>query len=92
MAQTAQVRPGQTLPDIAIEHCGHISSWAEIARLNGLDMTAGLTAGQVLKLPEVAQKRVVKILFEGGWHPAAGSTAVLEGIDYWGIAYDFIIS
>ncbi len=92
MARTAQVRPGQTLPDMAIEHCGHISGWAEIARLNGLDMTAGLTAGQLLKLPEVQGKRVVKILCEGGWHPAAGFSPVLEGIDFWGIEYDFVIA
>lgn len=86
------VKPGQTLPDIAVQHCGHLSAWAGIAALNGLGLTDALAAGQVLKLPDIADKRVVAYLKAGGHEPAAGAVqafVVLEGIGYWAIEEDF---
>lgn len=92
--RTATVKPGQALPDIAIQHCGHLGAWAGIAALNGLGLTDALAAGQVLQLPDQTDKRVVAYLKSGGHEPAAGEVQtfiVLEGIGYWAIEDDFIV-
>lgn len=89
---TVKVQAGQTLLDIAIQELGSADAVAALAFLNELDITAEITAGQVLKLPEVTNKRVVRALDEAGIFPATHISEILEGIDYWGIEYDFIVS
>lgn len=89
---TVNVLPGQTLLDVAIQHLGDQSAVAALAQANGLDMTATITAGQVLTLPTVVSKRVVKVMTEGGYKPATNLVGNLEGIGYWGIEYDFVVS
>lgn len=88
----ATVKPGQTLPDIAVQYCGGVSSWAELASLNGLPMTAGLTAGQVLALPEPSDKRTAAFFKGGGYFPAAGQIVPYgDGIGWWVLENDFIV-
>lgn len=86
------VKPGQTLLDISIQYLGTASAVAGLAQLNGLDMTATISAGQVLTLPDVSDKRVVKMLLEGGQVPATNLSGDLEGIEFWAIEYDNIVS
>ncbi|MBL7779925.1 MAG: LysM peptidoglycan-binding domain-containing protein [Saprospiraceae bacterium] len=87
------VQPGQTLPDIAVQYCGALSAFPEIARLNGLSLTANIAAGQALVIPAVAtDKRVQQYFTQGGYVPASvGVKALDEGVSYWGIEYDFIV-
>jgi len=86
------VKPGQTLVDVAVQHLGAESGVAALAQANGLDMTAEVVAGQVLTLPEVENKRVVKVYKERGYVPATNISGELEGIEFWGIEYDFVVS
>ena len=85
-------RVGQTLKDISIQHLGSMEALGELARLNGLDLTTVLTPGQVLTLPDVYNKRVVKVYLEKNYVPATNPDLTMEGIEYWGIEFDFIVS
>jgi hypothetical protein len=89
---TAIARVGQTLTDISIQHLGSEEAVGELARLNSLDLTAVLIPGQVLYLPDVVGKRVVRVYTERNYVPAANVSSLLEGIDYWAIGIDFMIS
>lgn len=90
--RTITVASGQTLPDIAVQHCGDVAAWSEIAQLNSLGLTAEITSGQSLIVPDVYNKRNEQFIRVGGYRPAVGPYTVLEGIDYWAIGYDFIVS
>lgn len=91
--RTAIVKPGQTLPDIAIQYCGNLSALTELAYRNNLSVTADITSGQELILPDIVDKRVEAIYRAGNYCPAAGNNDVaLTGISRWGIEFDFIVS
>lgn len=98
MSKEIIIRPGQSVTDIAIEHAGQEDAAWTIAELNNISITEVLTAGQTLLIPDVdgnAQKRIVKVFSDNGYHPASDvdiDTEILEGIEYWGIEYDFIVS
>ncbi len=91
--RTAIVRPGQTFPDLAVQHCGNVAAWVEIANLNGFGMTEELAPGSVLKLPDPSDKRVVASFKANGLRPAAGDVGnfigFTEGIGFWAIGVDF---
>ena len=90
--KTVIAQAGQTLADLAIQYLGGLSSWADLARLNGLGLTDNITPGQALILPGVSDKRVAAIFKSGGYYPAAGAINISnEGVAYWGIEYDFIV-
>jgi len=93
MSRSITVQPGQTLPDIAVQYCGSLSAFPEVASLNGLALTASISAGQTLLIPAVATDKRVQLYFaQGGYVPASiGVKAVEEGVSYWGIEYDFIV-
>lgn len=87
-----KVAPGQTLADIAIQHCGSLSAWPDLARLNGLGLTEDIEAGQMLMLPAAYDKRTVAFFKSGGFVPAVGVVVVTgEGIGYWFIESDLIV-
>lgn len=52
---------GQTIFDIAIQSCGNVESAYDIALMNDIDMFSGLKTGMTLNVPDVVNKRVVKI-------------------------------
>lgn len=90
----ATVQPSQTLADLAVQHCGSFAALPALAALNGLAITADVAAGTALLLPEVVDKRTAAVYRSAGYVPAVGRTdpaLLLEGIDYWGIGYDFIV-
>lgn len=72
---TATALNGQTLFDIALQHCGAAEAAYDIARLNGLSLTAVLTPGQELQLPPVVSAQVVGRYRQDGIKPA---TEVIE--------------
>lgn len=86
------VQPGQTLLDIAIQAGGDEEMVAELAIVNGIEVTKELTPGMVLQLIAPINKRIARLFREGPYYPATGYSGELEGIDYWGIEYDFIVT
>jgi len=68
------VQPGQTLLDIAIQSAGSAEASVLLAQLNGLGVTDVLTAGMVLDLPDVIDKRVVRVYSIAGYVPASQFT------------------
>ena len=62
----------QCLADIAIEHCGSFEAVIHIARANNLSITAALTDGQLIHIPEQApqQPKIADRLRLQGIHPA----------------------
>lgn len=64
------VQAGQTIQDVAVQWLGSAEGAFQIAQLNDLSMTASLTPGQVLELPEVIDKRVRRAYELRGYRPA----------------------
>lgn len=91
-----EVLSGQTLIDIAMQELGDASRLFELAQLNGLLPTDDVIAGSVLIVPayETNRQNIVRQLQIN--KPSTGSTiveqALLEGVDYWAVGIDFIVS
>lgn len=91
---------GQNLLDIAIQATGDAAEALVIAISNGLCLTEDLEVGQPVTIPEniPGDANVRAFYRERNLHPATGVTkenetiASFEGIEYWGIEYDFIVS
>lgn len=91
---TATALAGQSLWDMALQHCGSADAAFGMARINGMNITDILEPGTVLSLPAVMNKRVVKYYMDNGIQPATGALAgstTGEGIGYWVIGADFVI-
>jgi hypothetical protein len=96
----ADILPGQTLADMAIQTQGSLESLVALAVLNGLSVTSLLTPGEMLNYsltPYAPQ--VVQMFAANNWTPASGSTipgpgapVLMSGIGYWGIEYNFVVS
>ena len=65
-----EVKQGQSLFDIAIQHCGGLGSVFAIAEANNLMPTAMLKAGQRITVPEAENKKVARYFEEHGIVPA----------------------
>ena len=50
---------GQTMFDIALQHCGSIEAAFEMAALNDVPVTSLLQPGATILLPEITNKRIV---------------------------------
>ena len=68
--KTVTVQSGQTLWDIAVQHCGTADAALEIAALMGIMPTTQPKTGEVLKVPDVVNKKVVKHYADHGLVPA----------------------
>jgi hypothetical protein len=86
------VYPGQTLADIALRYCGQLEAAFTIAHLNDVGITVPLEAGQQLTVPEPDDPRTVQLLERGGHQPAAQVIEEGQGIGYWTIEENFIVS
>lgn len=64
--KSVTVIQGQSIFDIAVQHCGSVDAAYPIARLNGLPLDATLLAGQALLVPELTDRRVVEELKRRG--------------------------
>lgn len=97
-----KVLDSQSLWDIAIRESGDISGVWEIAEKQDIGLTEELTAGEELEIPpEMKNRKIARFYDLNGIYPATGITIesmsgegalLLEGIEFWGIEYDFIIS
>lgn len=95
-----QSKNRQNLLDVALEHCGTFEAAMQLALLNELDLTVDLNQNTSLELPAIKKPRVVSNFQSLRHAPATGITTaevndmlgIGEGIEFWGIEYDFIVS
>ncbi len=102
MSDTDQVKivEGQSLFDIAIQRLGSAEAALEVAILNGLSLTDELTTGETLQLPGVINKAMAGYFKGKNIIPTTGAVAgddesgelIKEGIGYWAISVDFVVS
>jgi hypothetical protein len=94
---------GQTWFDIAMQELGDIERTVELARINGRSITDALEAGEVLHVPDfdLAKRDIIQLFSNSANKPASGDTAFLtqdpdtsggEGIEFWAIENDFVVS
>lgn len=94
-----EIHSRQSIFDVALQHCGNLESAFSIAELNGLSLTDDLEVGASMAMPEADNKQVVQYYAVNTMEPATAITqdeinAILatgEGIEFWGIEYDFIV-
>lgn len=98
MKQT--VLSSQSIFDLAVQELGSVEAAFELALLNDLSLTDNLTAGQMLELSDKQNRAVADYYAANGLKPATGLTeerinAITnggEGVEFWGIEYDFIVN
>ena len=94
----AEIAKGQTLFDMAVQHCGEASAAFDIAALNNLSLTDTPQAGTMLLLPNPSKPKVVDALAAHGVLPACAVEASTweriepMGVGFWRIGYTFVIS
>lgn len=96
---TATVTSHQSLLDVAVEHCGTMEDAMLLAFLNGRSLTDDLQNGEELTTDEPSDTATVQTFAVNRYKPASAITQeqileVLdqgEGIEFWGIEYDFIV-
>ena len=94
------VLEGQSFFDLATMYCGSPEMAYEFAGLNKKSVTDELEAGAVIKKPVANNKRIATYYSEKALQPATATTYISgggelpidEGIGYWAIEIDFIIS
>ena len=94
------VRQGQNLLDIALQSTGNADTALDIALANGLCLSDDLTVGQPIDIADTlaVNENVRNTYRTQTIYPATGITtantadAPFEGIEFWAIEYDFIVS
>lgn len=92
---TTKVLHGQTWIDIALQEVGDEHRLFELCDLNNSGITDDIAAGYVATTPdfESNKKSIVNTLRKV--RPASGisiAEELMEGIEYWGIEFDFVVS
>lgn len=92
----------QSLLDIAIQELGDISGIFDLAEKSGVSLTDELQTGRELELPlQLSDKQIAGYYASRRITPATaitidstsdGGELLLEGVEFWGIEYDFIVS
>ena len=90
----------QSVLDIVLQHCGGLEAAYDIALNNGISLSDDLDTGQELAVPEPTDETMAKHYNVNGIQPATAITSdeindtlnILEGVDFWGIEFDFVVS
>lgn len=88
----------QSILDIALQHTGSVENAFALALANGLSLTDDLAVGNWLMADSQelnANKEILNYYQSKNIQPATAITAVVEqpqGISYWAISTEFIIS
>ena len=96
--EAVRVEPGQSLFDLALQHCGSVEALFSLAQANGLSPTEGLIAGAEVIVCQPANRAVANLFAVNGIKPATSITKAeeqeiyQEGIEFWAIEEDFVIS
>ena len=92
---------GQTWLDIAMQELGDVERVMELTLLNGRSLTDSLQAGEVLNVPDfdVSKRRLIQLFANSANKPASGESfnaddavSIGEGIEFWAIENDFVVS
>jgi hypothetical protein len=94
------VLEGQNFFDLALIYCGSAESAVEFAQLNDMVVTDEPEAGTKLKKPSVSNKRIAGYYSDRTLQPSTSTTYTGgsgelpndEGIGFWAIEIDFIVS
>ena len=95
------VRNNQSLFDIALQTLGCTEAAFDIALINGISITDELLTGQILQIPSMSdytQRRNAEYYSINNILPATAitadiaTTALEEGIEFWTVEYDLIVS
>ncbi|QEM13488.1 hypothetical protein [Mucilaginibacter rubeus] len=91
-----EIKARQTPHDIAIQCGGTLDSIFEAAELMGIDVTDEVKPGTIVTAPAIAVQDVADYFRKYKISPASATTeleALLpEGVEFWAIEYDFIVS
>jgi hypothetical protein len=95
-----RVEASQELIDIVIQELGDPSRLIEVALLNNISPTENLESGSYVVVPSYDnnKKDIVRVFANPMNKPASGmannqnSTIGLDGIDYWAVYIDFVVS
>ena len=97
--QRIKINEGQTILDIAIQHCGDVELAYDLAVANGLNFSDDLIIGNEMVVFDVAleKKKVVEVFNNPNniLVPASrkdDANVALEGIGYWAIGVDLVVS
>jgi len=96
--KTVTAHQGQSIFDIAIQWGGDVAWAITVAKLNGLSVTESLVPGQQVEIPDQpANREVFSYYYRKGLVPATSITTEFdavenEGLDYWIVEVDFIIT
>ena len=85
----------QSIFDVAIQQLGNVEAAFALALENDLSLTDDLTAGQSVIVAGEKSKAIADYYAAKQLKPATGMTelsALEEGIEFWYIEYDFIVS
>ncbi len=85
---------GQSLFDLAIQMCGSIESVFELAQISNLSVTDMPETGTLIESRIIADQDIYDYYRERGIKPVTGSRQDenAEGIGFWSIEKDFIVS
>jgi hypothetical protein len=92
---------GQTWLDIAMQELGDVERVMELVLLNGRSLSDNLQAGEVLKVPDydISKRKFIQLFANNANKPASGESfnaddavAIGEGIEFWAIENDFVVS
>jgi len=90
----------QSLLDVSVHRLGSEEALFDLCERNGLSITDELQAGEPLTMPEQADKKTAELFDRNGYKPATAITTEEintitgdgEGIEFWFIEYDFVVS
>lgn len=97
------VQSRQNLLDIALQQCGTMEAAYEMADLNGMNLTDDLPVGSALTLPaadlfantsKILQHYIANRIVPATAINQQNINTILdggEGIEFWGIEYDFVV-
>ena len=87
-----KVLQGQSLFDIAIQHCGSVEAAFDLACENDLSLTSDVS-GLTLKSVLPVTGTIVKYYQNNNITPATYTDITRdEGIEFWAVEYDFKVS
>jgi len=94
-----RVLDGQSIFDLSAQHCGGVEASLAMAILNGVSVTDTLAAGIAISTPDPVDKDIQNYYQSKGLTPATSITTLDEsqtiadeGIEFWAIEVDFIVS
>lgn len=99
MGDSITIAPRQSLLDIALQVYGQPEAIFDIAMLNDIAITDNLQSGNKLIVCNTTPSRIATIYYANGIKPATAITEIDqantfagEGIEFWAIETEFIIS